>query len=77
MTGGALKAEEISHNGDYIVGYGTILGVQHAFLLAATPEPSTLLLATAGLAGLLAYAWLSEAEVAAAGAVTTLRRVLY
>ena len=51
------SAEDISHNGDYIVGYGTILGAQHAFLLAATPEPSTLLLATAGLAGLLAYAW--------------------
>ena len=30
------SAEDISHNGDYIVGYGTISGAQHAFLLTAT-----------------------------------------
>jgi len=30
---------------------------QHLSVGAAVPEPSTLLLATAGLAGLLAYAW--------------------
>ena len=30
---------------------------QHLSLGAAVPEPSTLLLAAAGLAGLLAYAW--------------------
>ena len=43
----------------YIVGTGTLNGVTQAFLLtpAATPEPSTLLLAAAGLVGLLAYAW--------------------
>jgi probable HAF family extracellular repeat protein len=42
----------------YIVGAGTLNGVTQAFLLtpAATPEPSTLLLAAAGLLGLLAYA---------------------
>ena len=39
--------------------HGTLNGVTQAFLLtpAATPEPSTLLLAAAGLVGLLAYAW--------------------
>ena len=30
---------------------------QHLSVGAAVPEPSTLLLAAAGLAGLLAYAW--------------------
>ena len=30
---------------------------QHVSLGAAVPEPSTLLLAAAGLVGLLAYAW--------------------
>ena len=52
-------ANAISQNGNYIVGFGTTSsgGPTHAFLLTAVPEPSTLLLAVAGLAGLLAYAW--------------------
>ena len=41
------------------VGSGPFAGDTQGFLLTAvaTPEPSTLLLATAGVAGLLAYAW--------------------
>jgi probable HAF family extracellular repeat protein len=53
-------ATAISQNGNYIVGYGTTpSGQTHGFLLTAvpTPEPSVLLLAASGLAGLLAYAW--------------------
>ncbi len=47
----------IDTNGD-IVGYGTYNGHTEGFLIAASvPEPSTLLLAAAGLVGLLAYAW--------------------
>jgi probable HAF family extracellular repeat protein len=52
-------AMAISPNGEYIVGDGTIAatGYTHGFLLTATPEPSTLLLAASGLLGLLAYVW--------------------
>jgi hypothetical protein len=50
-------ATAISNNGNYIVGYGPVGGVMHGFLLSAVPEPSTLLLAAAGLVGLLACAW--------------------
>ena len=53
-------ANGISQNGNYIVGFGTVTsgGPVHAFLLAAaTPEPSTLLLAAVGLVGVLAHAW--------------------
>ena len=54
-------AQGISSNGNYIVGFGIVAstGQTHGYLLTAvpTPEPSTLLLAAAGLAGLLAYAW--------------------
>ena len=50
----------INNNGE-IVGYGlNSSGHFDAFALlnvTATPEPLTLLLAVAGLAGLLAYAW--------------------
>ena len=41
----------------YIVGAGTLNGVTQAFLLTPTPEPSTALLAAAGLFGLAAYVW--------------------
>ena len=55
-----------NHTGEeWIVGYGTYQGEVQAFLLTptlytpvtVTPEPSTLLLLSSGLAGLLAYAW--------------------
>jgi probable HAF family extracellular repeat protein len=52
-------AESINDSGQ-ITGWGTYNGNTEPFLLQVpvpTPEPSTLLLATAGLAGLLAYAW--------------------
>ena len=54
------NATAIDNNGD-IAGYGTD-GSGHtvqAFVILnqATPEPSALLLAMAGMAGLLAYAW--------------------
>ncbi|MGD9633228.1 MAG: PEP-CTERM sorting domain-containing protein [Pirellulales bacterium] len=45
-----LSAEGINANGD-IVGFGTIGGVQHAFLLTAVPEPSTMALLVAALLG--------------------------
>lgn len=37
------------NNAGQIVGYGTINGVDHAFLLTAVPEPHALLLVLAGL----------------------------
>ena len=58
-TGWNLQYAYGVNNSGHIVGYGTIGGATHAFLLTPvpTPEPSTALLALAGLAGLLAYAW--------------------
>jgi probable HAF family extracellular repeat protein len=42
----------------WIVGWGTHNGLTNSgFLLKPVPEPSTLLLASAGLLGLVAYAW--------------------
>jgi len=38
-----------SDNGDYIVGYGLIGGVQHAFLLTSIPEPSACGMLVGGL----------------------------
>ncbi len=53
-------ATAIDNNGDITGVAVTTAGTDEGFLLtapAATPEPSTLLLAVAGLVGLLAYAW--------------------
>jgi probable HAF family extracellular repeat protein len=51
------QAWDINSSG-CIVGYGTTTGgLQRGFLLTPVPEPATLLLATAGLVSLLAYAW--------------------
>jgi probable HAF family extracellular repeat protein len=50
------EAEGVNDSGD-IVGFGSVGGVQHGFLLTPTPEPSTLLLLVVGVAGVLAYAW--------------------
>ena len=56
-VGPSIDAYAIDNNGD-IVGCGSNNGTQQAFLIKATvPEPSTLLLAATGIAGLLAYAW--------------------
>jgi hypothetical protein len=43
-------------NDGSITGYGTIGGQQHTYVLMV-PEPSTLMLAVAGLFGSLVYAW--------------------
>jgi hypothetical protein len=58
-TGRLSVADDID-SGGHIVGIGvTSTGAADAYLLTpvTTPEPSTLLLATSGLLGLLAYAW--------------------
>ena len=49
-------ASAIDDNGDIAIRQGQHSGEQ-ACILTPTPEPSTLLLAVGGLAGLLAYAW--------------------
>ena len=40
-----------------IVGFGTVNGVPHVFLLTPTPEPSSFVLAALGLASLAAFKW--------------------
>lgn len=47
-----LDAEAISNTG-YITGNGRFNGVQHAFLLTPVPEPATIVLAVAGLVGVV------------------------
>jgi probable HAF family extracellular repeat protein len=46
-----LDPEAISNAG-YITGTGRFHGVEHAFLLTPVPEPATIILATAGFAGI-------------------------
>ena len=56
--GWTLVAPMDINNLGQIVGVGTNpSGEDHAFLLTPTPEPSTLVLLSAGAAGLLARAW--------------------
>jgi hypothetical protein len=64
-VGNIPDAHGVNHTGEqWIVGYGTLNGQTHAFLLTpsvytpvAVPEPSTLVLLATCLCGLLTYAW--------------------
>jgi probable HAF family extracellular repeat protein len=51
-SGWSLLSAEGINNADDIVGFGTIGGVQHGFLLTAVPEPTSALMLVTALAGL-------------------------
>ena len=54
-SGWTLTAATAINNFDQIVGYGTVGGVTHAFLLTTVPEPSTLTLLGGSAVGLVGY----------------------
>jgi probable HAF family extracellular repeat protein len=57
LGGWSLSEAEGVNDSGAIVGFGTIGGVQHGFLLTPTPEPSTLVLTLLGAIGLGLYGW--------------------
>jgi probable HAF family extracellular repeat protein len=56
-SGWKLVEANAINNAGQIVGYGYSSGVQEAFLLTPTPEPSTFALLGIGAIGLFGYAW--------------------
>ena len=57
LDGWTLQSASAINDSGSIVGYGTIGGVQHGFLLTPVPEPSTLVVLLAGAIGLGLYGW--------------------
>ena len=57
LDGWTLESTAAINDSGAIVGYGTVGGVQHGFLLTPTPEPSTFALLLFGTIGLGLYRW--------------------